>query len=170
MWQSVRQLWVPFGAITRTVFPADGSLHQVKLVRIRVPFGCHWRWCIVDDEQPRIGTMTDRGGGRWRLQVAVDPDPVSGERRRLSRTVQARDRRQGRPPAYGRRRGRRPLWRWPCKPSGTCWTSSWPRRHSDHHTAPDWVSVTDGHLKARPRWRCHSGSSPRETAISSMPA
>jgi hypothetical protein len=60
----------------------------VKLVRIRVPFGCHWRWCIVDDEQPRIGTMTDRGGGRWRLQVAVDPDPVSGERRRLSRTVQ----------------------------------------------------------------------------------
>ena len=31
--------------------------------------------------------MTNRGGRRWRLQVAVDPDPVSGERRRLSRTV-----------------------------------------------------------------------------------
>jgi len=31
--------------------------------------------------------MTDRGAGRWRLQAAVDPDPVSGERRRLSRTV-----------------------------------------------------------------------------------
>jgi len=37
--------------------------------------------------KPRIGTMTDRGAGRWRLQAAVDPDPVSGERRRLSRTV-----------------------------------------------------------------------------------
>ena len=37
--------------------------------------------------KPRIGTMTNRGGRRWRLQVAVDPDPVSGERRRLSRTV-----------------------------------------------------------------------------------
>jgi hypothetical protein len=37
--------------------------------------------------KPRIGTMTDRGSGRWRLQVAVDPDPVSGERRRLSRTI-----------------------------------------------------------------------------------
>ena len=37
--------------------------------------------------KPRVGTMIDRGGGRWRLQVAVDPDPVSGERRRLSRTV-----------------------------------------------------------------------------------
>src|ERR1039458_1763411 len=37
--------------------------------------------------KPRIGTMIGRGAGRWRLQVAVDPDPVSGERRRLSRTV-----------------------------------------------------------------------------------
>jgi hypothetical protein len=37
--------------------------------------------------KPRMGTMTDRGSGRWRLQVAVDPDPVSGERRRLSRII-----------------------------------------------------------------------------------
>jgi integrase len=32
--------------------------------------------------------MIDCGSGRWRLQVAVDPDLVTGERRRLSRTVQ----------------------------------------------------------------------------------
>ncbi len=38
--------------------------------------------------KPRMGTMTERGPGRWRLQVAVDPDLVSGERRRLSRTVE----------------------------------------------------------------------------------
>ncbi len=31
--------------------------------------------------------MIDCGRGRWRLQVAVDPDLVTGERRRLSRTV-----------------------------------------------------------------------------------
>jgi integrase len=37
--------------------------------------------------KPRIGTMIDRGSGRWRLQVAVDPDLVTGERRRLSRTI-----------------------------------------------------------------------------------
>jgi hypothetical protein len=35
-----------------------------------------------------MGTMTERGPGRWRLQVAVDPDLVSSERRRLSRTVE----------------------------------------------------------------------------------
>jgi len=37
--------------------------------------------------KPRTGTMIDCGSGRWRLQVAVDPDLVTGERRRLSRTV-----------------------------------------------------------------------------------
>jgi integrase len=31
--------------------------------------------------------MIECGSGRWRLQVAVDPDLVTGERRRLSRTV-----------------------------------------------------------------------------------
>lgn len=31
--------------------------------------------------------MIDCGAGRWRLQVAVDPDLVTGERRRLSRTI-----------------------------------------------------------------------------------
>jgi integrase len=31
--------------------------------------------------------MIDCGSGRWRLQVAVDPDLVTGERRRLSRTM-----------------------------------------------------------------------------------
>jgi integrase len=32
--------------------------------------------------------MTERGGGRWRLQVTGDPDPVTGEQRRLSRTME----------------------------------------------------------------------------------
>ncbi|MEX1008548.1 MAG: site-specific integrase [Acidimicrobiia bacterium] len=31
--------------------------------------------------------MIERSPGRWRLQVTADPDPVTGERRRLSRTV-----------------------------------------------------------------------------------
>jgi hypothetical protein len=34
-----------------------------------------------------MNAVADRSSGRWRLQVAVDPDPVSGERRRLSRTI-----------------------------------------------------------------------------------
>ena len=54
-------------------------------------YGCHsgaiGGGASLTMSKPRIGTMTDRGSGRWRLQVAVDPDPVSGERRRLSRTV-----------------------------------------------------------------------------------
>lgn len=31
--------------------------------------------------------MTQRGAGRWRLQVTADPDPLDGTQRRLSRTV-----------------------------------------------------------------------------------
>ena len=37
--------------------------------------------------KPRTGTMTYRGRGSWRLQVIASPDPITGERRRLSRTV-----------------------------------------------------------------------------------
>lgn len=37
--------------------------------------------------KPRTGTMIDCGHGRWRLQVTVDPDLVTGGRRRLSRTL-----------------------------------------------------------------------------------
>src|SRR5579864_2888694 len=32
--------------------------------------------------------MKERSPGRWKLQVAADPDPLTGERRRLSRTVE----------------------------------------------------------------------------------
>src|SRR5439155_1367603 len=38
--------------------------------------------------KPRTGTMTQRDQGRWRLQVTGDPDPLTGRRRRLSRTVE----------------------------------------------------------------------------------
>jgi hypothetical protein len=31
--------------------------------------------------------MTERGGGRWRLRVTGEPDPVTGKQRRLSRTM-----------------------------------------------------------------------------------
>jgi len=37
--------------------------------------------------QPRTGTMIERSPGVWRLQVATDPDPLTGKRRRLSRAV-----------------------------------------------------------------------------------
>ena len=37
--------------------------------------------------KPRTGTLTERAPGIWRLQVTADPDPVTGEVRRLSRTV-----------------------------------------------------------------------------------
>ena len=37
--------------------------------------------------KPRTGTLTDRAPGIWRLQVTTDPDPVTGEVRRKSRTV-----------------------------------------------------------------------------------
>jgi hypothetical protein len=37
--------------------------------------------------KPRKDAMIERCPGRWRLQVAVDSNLVSGERRRLSRTI-----------------------------------------------------------------------------------
>ena len=37
--------------------------------------------------KPRTGTLTERAPGIWRLQVTADPDPVTGEVRRMSRTV-----------------------------------------------------------------------------------
>jgi integrase len=37
--------------------------------------------------KPRTGTIIDRGSGTWRLQVAANPDPLTGECRRLSRTI-----------------------------------------------------------------------------------
>ncbi|MHB1986541.1 MAG: tyrosine-type recombinase/integrase [Acidimicrobiales bacterium] len=37
--------------------------------------------------KPRTGTLAYRGRGTWRLQVVADPDPVSGEPRRISRTM-----------------------------------------------------------------------------------
>jgi len=76
----------------------------------RVPFWCHCGWCIVDDEQTTHRHDDRSRLGRWRLQVAVDPDPVSGGTRRLSRTVHGTRSEQGRAPAHGRGRGRRPLW------------------------------------------------------------
>lgn len=36
---------------------------------------------------PRTGTMIERSPGVWRLQVTTDPDPLTGKRRRLSRSV-----------------------------------------------------------------------------------
>jgi hypothetical protein len=41
----------------------------------------------IDMSKARTGTMTRRGDDRWRLQVAGEPDPLTGKRRRLSRTV-----------------------------------------------------------------------------------
>jgi integrase len=41
----------------------------------------------MDMSKARTGTMTRRGDDRWRLQVAGEPDPLTGKRRRLSRTV-----------------------------------------------------------------------------------
>jgi hypothetical protein len=41
----------------------------------------------ADMAKARTGTMTERGEGRWRLQVAGEADPLTGQRRRLSRTV-----------------------------------------------------------------------------------
>jgi integrase len=37
--------------------------------------------------KPRTGTMTERSPRHWRLQVAGDPDLITGERHRLSRTI-----------------------------------------------------------------------------------
>ncbi len=40
--------------------------------------------------RPRTGTISQRGQGRWRLQVTLDPDPAGAEpgaKRRLSRTI-----------------------------------------------------------------------------------
>jgi hypothetical protein len=56
-------------------------------------FGCHsgairaagGRWSGMT--KPRTGTMTERSPRHWRLQVAGDPDLITGEGRRLSRTI-----------------------------------------------------------------------------------
>ena len=53
-------------------------------VPCRVPLGVQ---VIVDDDQTTHRNDDRLWPGRWRLQVAVDPDLVTGERRRLSRTV-----------------------------------------------------------------------------------
>jgi hypothetical protein len=87
--------------------------------------------------KPRVGTMIDRGGGRWRLQVAVDPDPVSGERRRLSRTVhgtrsEAKDALQRMVVDAGGGLYGGVV----ASPLGICWTSSWPRRRSGPQPEP----------------------------------
>ncbi len=42
--------------------------------------------------KPRTGSMKERSPGRWKLQVTADPDPVTGERRRLSRTIEGTSR------------------------------------------------------------------------------
>ena len=56
--------------------------YQVLRAYFRVPFGPR-SWEMT---KPRTGTMTDCGSGRWRLQVAADPDLVTGERRRCPAT------------------------------------------------------------------------------------
>lgn len=38
--------------------------------------------------QPRTGTIIERPKGVFRLQVATEPDPLTGKRRRLSRTIE----------------------------------------------------------------------------------
>jgi len=49
-----------------------------------VRFGCDYceRWIV----KPRTGSKTERSPGVWRLQTTSDPDAVTGETRRLSRT------------------------------------------------------------------------------------
>ena len=47
-------------------------------IRVRLPV-------IVDDDEPRTGTLTERTAGVWRLQATSDPDAVTGETRRISR-------------------------------------------------------------------------------------
>ena len=80
------------------MYAGPRRLHAGRVLgAIRVPFA--WRHAAtdlhsggaaadqIDMSKPRTGTMTDRGDGRWRLQVAGEPDPLTGKRRRLSRTV-----------------------------------------------------------------------------------
>jgi len=53
---------------------------------IRVPLQARsGRWSCMT--KPRTGTMAERSPHHWRLQVAGDPDLITGERRRLSRTI-----------------------------------------------------------------------------------
>ncbi len=56
------------------------------MVHLRVPFGSSLP-IETTMARARTGTMTERGPGRWRLQVTPIADPLTGKRRRVSRTV-----------------------------------------------------------------------------------
>ena len=81
---------VPFGAIQ----PAQGSPSPCVSRSYRPGSRCHsgairlGRAIVMLMTKPRTGSMKERSPGRWKLQVTADPDPVSGTRRRLSRTVE----------------------------------------------------------------------------------
>ena len=60
---------------SRTVSAAEGCLHQVKLVRIRVPFGCHWRWCMAN---PGVSNGAEVPGCRPERSARGNPNPTSG--------------------------------------------------------------------------------------------
>jgi hypothetical protein len=97
--------------------------------------------------KPRIGTMTDRRQGRWRLQVAVDPGLVTGERRRLSRMIhgtksEAEDWLQRMVVDAGAG-----LYGGGCVTLGDLLGQFLASATLGPSTRADWVSVTEGHLK-----------------------
>ncbi|MCU0270157.1 MAG: tyrosine-type recombinase/integrase [Acidimicrobiales bacterium] len=77
--------------------PPDGGRRSAAWLLVPAPWvlgrwWCHsgtmgWRGRWFGMTKPRTGTMTERSPNRWRLQVAGDPDLLTGKRRRLSRTV-----------------------------------------------------------------------------------
>jgi integrase len=83
---------VPSRAIHLGAGLGAGRLTRLPICVDATDITCHARAIERTDRswnmtKPRTGTMIDCGSGRWPLQVVVDPDLVTGERRRLSRTV-----------------------------------------------------------------------------------